>query len=94
MHKTEINIHLAHHSNVVRFFCRFPHTENEDGESKQIPFLKYSNVFHLSQCERFENSVAYIGSWLRKLKGDNRFVVTAASVVQKAANMILDIAGA
>jgi len=41
--------------------------------------------------ETFENSVAYIDGWRKKLKEDNRIIVTAASQAQKAANMILNI---
>lgn len=39
----------------------------------------------------FENSAAYIGSWLRKLKDDPRLVVLAAAAAQKAADYILGI---
>lgn len=36
-----------------------------------------------------ENSAAYIAGWLRKLRGDNKFVVQAAAQAQKAADFIL-----
>ena len=38
----------------------------------------------------FENSTAYIGGWLRRLKSDPKFIVQAAGRAQKAANYILD----
>lgn len=38
-----------------------------------------------------ENAAAYIGSWLKKLKDDPRFVVQAAAQAQKAADYILNI---
>ncbi|MEW9673935.1 ArdC family protein [Ammoniphilus sp. 3BR4] len=38
-----------------------------------------------------ENSVAYIGSWLRKLKDDKKLIVQAAAQAQKAADYILGI---
>jgi len=38
-----------------------------------------------------ENSAAYIGSWLRKLKDDKKLVVLAAAQAQKAADHILGI---
>ncbi len=37
-----------------------------------------------------ENSAAYIGGWLRKLRDDRRLVVVAAAQGQKAADYILD----
>ncbi len=36
------------------------------------------------------NSASYIGSWLKKLRNDKKFVVTAAAQAQKAADFILD----
>lgn len=36
-----------------------------------------------------DNSAAYIGSWLRKLKDDQRLIIFAAAQAQKAANYIL-----
>lgn len=38
-----------------------------------------------------ENSAAYIGGWLRKLKDDKRLVVHAAAQAQKAADYILGV---
>lgn len=38
-----------------------------------------------------ENTVAYIGSWLKALKNDKRMVVTAAAQAQKAADYILGV---
>jgi antirestriction protein ArdC len=37
-----------------------------------------------------DNSAAYIGSWLKKLKNDPRMIVFAASQAQKATDYILD----
>lgn len=39
----------------------------------------------------FENSTAYINSWLNKLRNDKKFIVTAAGQAQKAANYLLNI---
>jgi len=36
-----------------------------------------------------ENSASYIDSWLRRLKKDNKLVVTAGAQAQKAADYIL-----
>lgn len=38
-----------------------------------------------------DNSAAYIGSWLKALKDDNRLIISAASKAQKAADYILGI---
>lgn len=38
-----------------------------------------------------ENSAAYIASWLKRLKGDNKLVVQAAAQAQKAADYILGV---
>ncbi|WP_433947028.1 ArdC family protein [Paenibacillus sp. SN-8-1] len=38
-----------------------------------------------------ENSAAYVGSWLRKLKDDKRLIIQAAGQAQKAADYILGI---
>ena len=39
--------------------------------------------------QTIENSAAYIGGWLKKLRSDKRLVVTAAAQAQKAADFIL-----
>lgn len=39
----------------------------------------------------FENSASYINGWLRKLKGDSKLIVSAASQAQKAADHIRGI---
>ena len=41
--------------------------------------------------DTFENSVAYINSWKKKIKEDKRLVVSAAGQAQKAADCVLGI---
>lgn len=41
--------------------------------------------------ETFKNSVAYIQSWMKKLKNDNKMIVWAASRAEKSTNYILNI---
>lgn len=36
-----------------------------------------------------DNSAAYIAGWLKRLKGDNKLVVTAAAQAQRAADWII-----
>jgi len=38
-----------------------------------------------------DNSVAYIGGWLRKLKSDNKVIVQAAGQAQKGVDYILGV---
>ncbi|MNG37961.1 hypothetical protein D3C84_1254800 [compost metagenome] len=38
-----------------------------------------------------ENSAAYVGSWLRKLKDDKKLIVQAAGQAQKSADYILGV---
>lgn len=40
--------------------------------------------------ETFQNSVAYIQSWLKALRNDKKMVVAAAGKAEKAAKMILE----
>ena len=39
----------------------------------------------------FKNSAAYIQGWLRKLKNDNKFIISASSKAEKAVKYILNI---
>lgn len=43
----------------------------------------------IEQADTFENSVAYINSWIEVLQSDNRMIITAASRAEKAVEMIL-----
>lgn len=45
----------------------------------------------LETSDSFRNSAAYIQSWLKVLKDDKRFVVSAAGKAEKAVNFILGI---
>jgi len=52
-----------------------------------------TNRAGLETEKRFQNSAAYIQSWLEVLKGDKRFIVSAAGKAEKAVNLILGLAG-
>ena len=39
--------------------------------------------------ETLDNSAAYVQGWLKKLEGDSKFIVSAASQAQKAADYIV-----
>lgn len=47
------------------------------------------NLLNLETSKTFRNTAAYIQSWLRVLKNDKRFIVSAASKAEKAVNFIL-----
>jgi len=45
----------------------------------------------LETADSFINSAAYLQNWLNVLKGDKRFIVSAAGKAEKAVNLILNI---
>jgi len=47
------------------------------------------NVVGIETEKTFKNSAAYIQSWLRVLKNDNKFIVSASSKAEKAVKYIL-----
>lgn len=49
------------------------------------------NHIGIETSKTFKNSTAYIQSWLRVLKNDNRFIVSASSKAEKAMKYILGI---
>ena len=50
-----------------------------------------SNEAGILDSIRFENSAAYLGSWINKLENDPRMIVSAASRAQKASDFVLGI---
>lgn len=50
------------------------------------------NIIGIETRKSFRNSSAYIQSWLRVLKNDVKFIVSASSKAEKAVNYILNIA--
>lgn len=62
--------------------------------SKEELVAEIGNAFLCAYCgiERtFDNSAAYVASWMKRLQDDSRLIVQAASAAQKAYNYILDI---
>ena len=49
------------------------------------------NYLNLEIPQTFNNSVAYINAWRKKLKDDNKLILTAANHAQKATNLILGL---
>lgn len=49
------------------------------------------NMVGIETTKSFRNSTAYIQSWLKVLRNDNKFIVSASSKAEKAVNYILGI---
>lgn len=47
------------------------------------------NIIGIETKKSFKNSTAYIQSWLKVLRNDNKFIVSASSKAEKAVNYIL-----
>ena len=47
------------------------------------------NMLGIETPQTFKNSTAYIQGWLKALKNDNKFIVSASSKAEKAVNFIL-----
>ncbi len=50
-----------------------------------------SNETGILDSVRFENSAAYLASWIQKLENDPRMIVSAASQAQRATDFIMGI---
>ncbi|MGB7792580.1 MAG: zincin-like metallopeptidase domain-containing protein, partial [Terrimicrobiaceae bacterium] len=50
-----------------------------------------SNEAGILDSVRFQNSAAYLASWIQKLEDDPRMIVSAASQAQKASDFIMGI---
>jgi antirestriction protein ArdC len=50
-----------------------------------------SNEAGILDSVRFENSAAYLGSWIQKLENDPRMIISAASQAQRASDFIMGI---
>lgn len=55
----------------------------------EIGSASLMNLLGIETKNSFRNSVAYIQSWLKVLKNDNKFIVSAAGKAEKAVNYIL-----
>ena len=55
----------------------------------EIGSASLMNMLGIETTKTFRNSAAYIQSWLKVLKNDNKFIVSAASKAEKAVNYIL-----
>jgi antirestriction protein ArdC len=51
-----------------------------------------NNHYGIETSNTFDNSTAYIQSWLKALKDDKKLIVTASTQAEKAANYVLEVA--
>lgn len=89
-------VHSTGHKNrLKRLDCtmKFASFGSEDYSKEELiaeigsAFLM--NHIGIESTKTFKNSTAYIQSWLRVLKNDNRFIVSASSKAEKAVKYIL-----
>ena len=55
----------------------------------EIGSASLMNMLGIETIKTFRNSAAYIQSWLKVLKSDNKFIVSASSKAEKAVNYII-----
>ena len=55
----------------------------------EIGSASLMNLLGIETVRTFRNSAAYIQSWLKVLKSDNKFIVSASSKAEKAVNYII-----
>lgn len=55
----------------------------------EVGSAQLMNIIGIETTKSFRNSTAYIQSWLKVLRNDNKFIVSASSKAEKAVNYIL-----
>lgn len=55
----------------------------------EVGSAQLMNMVGIETTKSFRNSTAYIQSWLKVLRNDNKFIVSASSKAEKAVNYIL-----
>lgn len=55
----------------------------------EIGSASLMNIVGIETPKTFKNSAAYIQSWLKVLRNDNKFIVSASSKAEKAVNYII-----
>lgn len=57
----------------------------------EVGSAQLMNIVGIETTKSFRNSTAYIQSWLKVLRNDNKFIVSVSSKAEKAVNYILGI---
>lgn len=55
----------------------------------EVGSAQLMNIVGIETTKSFRNSTAYIQSWLKVLRNDNKFIVSASSKAEKAVNYII-----
>jgi antirestriction protein ArdC len=94
--------HESVHSTMAECRCnRFPEIKNKSiafGSHEyskeelvaEIGSANLMNIIGIETPKSFRNSTAYIQSWLKVLRNDNKFIVSASSKAEKAVKYILN----
>lgn len=91
--------HEAAHSTMKEARCNRPQKYsffgNEDYSKEEmiaeLTSTSLLNIIGIETKHSFRNSVAYIQSWLKVLRNDSRFIVSASGKAEKAVNYILGV---
>ena len=90
--------HSTGHESRLNRFCKtdkiaaFGSKEYSREElTAEISAAMILNIIGVEIPETFENSVAYIQSWTKHLREDNKAIVRASAAAQKATDLILNI---
>jgi antirestriction protein ArdC len=70
------NVKKGEKAHIIVFYKPLEVEDRDTGEKKEIPFLKYSNVFHISQCEGIESKLEPINT-----NSDIEPIDTAQSII-------------
>lgn len=85
-HSTGHSSRLNRLTSTAHFGSELYSKEELVAEIGAASLLSYAGI---ETSKSFRNSTAYIQSWLRVLRNDSRFIVSAASRAEKAVNLIL-----
>ena len=83
--------HTSRLNRITRAAAFGSETYSREELTAEIAASMLMNTSGIEQPETFENSVAYIGSWIKKLKEDTKAIITASGQAQKAVDLILGI---
>lgn len=88
-------VHSTGHRKRLDRHSIFPDHKFGSRDYSQEELIAEMGAAYLCGICRIENSIidnsaAYIDSWLKKLKSDNRFIVQASGYAQKAVDYILE----
>lgn len=88
-------VHSTGHESRLNRLSKDAHFGNEEYSKEEliaeIGAAITMNELGIETHGSFRNSVAYIQSWLRALKDDNRLIVSAAGKAEKAVKLILNL---